>query len=163
MAGRKKEPIDLLLAKGKKHLTKEEIEKRRNEEIKVDLLDISVPTGLTKRQENEFIDIAKKLQHVKIMTELDEEALARYIITNSQYKKIAKKLQLAINKKEMNCDEINKYQSIHDKLLKQVRLLASDLGLTVTSRSRLILPPSKDPPKDNKFSKFGINQNEQKR
>ena len=37
MAGRKKEPVDVLIAKGKKHLTKDEIAKRRAEEMKVDV------------------------------------------------------------------------------------------------------------------------------
>lgn len=34
MAGRKKEPVSVLLEKGKKHLTKKEIKERQEQEIK---------------------------------------------------------------------------------------------------------------------------------
>ena len=121
MAGRKKEPIDLIQAKGRKHLTKAEIEKRRAEEVKVDLVDVKPPDYLTPEQREEFIDIARKLKHIKIMTELDEEALARYITTNEEYKKLDKKLQTAINSSKFDIVKINNIQIVHDKLLKQVR------------------------------------------
>lgn len=155
MAGRRKEPIELIQAKGKKHLTKAEIEKRKAEEVKVDLVNVTPPSYLTKEQTKEFIDIARKLEHIKIMTELDEEALARYITTNEEYKKIDKKLQTALNSSRFNIGTINSIQTVHDKLLKQVRSLAADLGLTITSRARLVVPIEPEKPKENKFSKFG--------
>ena len=155
MAGRNKEPIDLIVAKGKKHLSKEEIERRRAEEVKVDLVNVQPPDYLTKEQKEEFVDIAWKLEHIKIMTELDEEALARYITTNEEYKKIDKKLQAAINSSKFDIAKVNNIQIVHDKLLKQVRSLAADLGLTITSRARLVVPIEPEKPKENKFSKFG--------
>lgn len=154
MGGRNKEPIDLIQAKGKKHLTIAEIEKRKAEEVKVDLVDVKPPKHLTKKQQQEFIEIAWKLQHIKIMTELDEEALARYITTNEEYKKIDKKLQVLLKSKDFDIDNFNKLQIAHDKLLKQVRSLAADLGLTITSRARLVVPVEPPAPKVNKFSKF---------
>lgn len=42
MSGQK-EPVNLVLAKGKKHLTKEEIEDRKNSEIKASSDDIVAP------------------------------------------------------------------------------------------------------------------------
>ena len=156
MAGRNKEPIDLLLAKGKKHLTQKEIEERRASEVKVDLFEVKPPSYLNAKQKQEFLKLFSKLEHVKIITELDEEALARFIVTNESYKKISKKLQQAINKKEISISVFNDLQIIHDRLLKQVRELASDLGLTVTSRSKLYIPPSPPPIKENKFAKFDI-------
>ena len=155
MGGRRKEPIELIKAKGKKHLTKAEIEKRKAEEVKVDLVNVTPPDYLTPKQKEEFLDIAWKLEHIKIMTELDEEALARYITTNEEYKKIDKKLQMAINSPKFDIAKINNIQIVHDKLLKQVRSLAADLGLTITSRARLVVPIEPEKPKENKFSKFG--------
>ena len=35
---KRREPIDLIIAKGKKHLTKEEIENRKNTELNVDAI-----------------------------------------------------------------------------------------------------------------------------
>ena len=154
MPGRKKEPVDLILAKGKKHLSKKEIAQRRSEEIKIDLVDITPPEYLSVPQKETFIKIANKLRQIKIITELDEESLARYVVTNEEYKKIDKKLQLAINSKRFNLEKVMNIQQVHDKLLKQVRILASDLGLTISSRARLVMPKVPEPPKENKFSKF---------
>ena len=156
MGGRRKEPVDLIQAKGKKHLTKAEIEKRKAEEVKVDLVDVTPPDYLTKKQKEVFIDYACKLKHIKIMTELDEEALARYVTTNEEYLKVDKMLQAALSRKEFDITTINTIQLIHDKLLKQVRALAADLGLTITSRARLVVPIEPEKPKANKFvQKFG--------
>lgn len=151
---RKKEPVNLVLAKGKKHLTKAEIEERRATEVKVDLVDIKVPDYLTEEQSNEYIKLADKLKHIKIMTELDEDALARYITTQEEYQRIDKALQKELKKKTLNIDKINSVQLIHNKLLNQIRGLASDLGLTITSRAKLVVPKEPENPKENKFSKF---------
>lgn len=152
--GRRKEPVDLVVAKGKKHLSKKEIQERKDTEVKVDLLDIKTPEYLNASQKEEFNKIAVKLKHVKIITELDEETLARYVITNDEYKKIDKRLQRAINSSKFSIDKVTDIQKVHDKLFKQVRALASDLGLTVTSRAKMVIPKGPEEPKKNKFSKF---------
>lgn len=149
-----KQPIELLQAKGKKHLSKAEIEKRKAEEIKVDLVNVEPPKYLTKKQKEMFLDIAWKLEHIKIMTELDEEALARYVTTNEEYLKVDKLLQAELKKKDYDINEIYRIHVIHDKLLKQVRTLAGDLGLTITSRVRIVVPQAPPEPKKNKFTKF---------
>lgn len=150
-----KQPVGLLLAKNNRsHLTKAEIEKRQAEELKVDLLDVEPPRHLNRKQKNQFIEIASKLKHIKIMTELDEEALARYVTTNEEYLRIDKLLQAEMKKKDYDIAIINQLHLVQDKLLKQVRALASDLGLTITSRARLVVPQATEEPKKNKFSKF---------
>lgn len=154
--GRIKQPVDLVLAKGKKHLTKEEIKERKSQELQIDLVNINTPEYLTSSQKREFEILSEKLQHIKIMTELDEETLARYIITNDEYKKIDKRLQRSINSKKFNIEKITEIQKVHDKLLKQVRGLASDLGLTITSRMKIVVPKGEEKPKENKFSKFVV-------
>lgn len=151
---RRKEPVDLVIAKGKKHLTKAEIEERKTTEVKVDLVDIKIPEYLTLEQSKEFEDLAYKLKHINIMTELDEDALARYITTKEEYLKIDNLLQRELKKKSINIDKITSIQSIHNKLLNQIRGLASDLGLTITSRAKLVVPKEPETPKENKFSKF---------
>lgn len=64
--GKQREPIDLIIAKGKKHLTKDEIAARRNSEVNVDgYKDIRAPSYLTKKQKNEFAEIATKLVDIR--------------------------------------------------------------------------------------------------
>lgn len=151
---RRKEPVELVLAKGKKHLSKAEIEERKATEVKVDLVDIKAPSYLTEEQSKEFEELAYKLKHINIMTELDEDALARYITTKEEYLKIDNMLQKELKKKTISIDKITSIQSIHNKLLNQIRGLASDLGLTISSRVKLVIPIEPEEPKDNKFSKF---------
>ena len=43
---------------------------------------------------------------------------------------------------------------MQDKAFKQVRAAASDLGLTISSRCRLVVPQAPEVPKTNKFSRF---------
>ena len=99
--GKQREPIDLILAKGKKHLTKEEIENRRNSEIDVsDYKDVKAPSYLSKKQKEEFAEIATKLVDIGIMSELDEDCLARYLIAKDNYLKFTKLLNTAIKNKD---------------------------------------------------------------
>ena len=58
MAGQR-QPIELVIAKGNKHLTKAEIEARRNGEIGPLSGDITPPAYLTKKQKAEFNTIAE--------------------------------------------------------------------------------------------------------
>ena len=81
MAGQK-QPIDLVMAKGKKHLTKEEINTRKSQEISVPFVDIQAPSYLPKKLQEEFDEIAAKLKSLNIMTELDEDCLARFRFVN---------------------------------------------------------------------------------
>lgn len=165
MAGRPKEPINLIIAKGNKHLTKQEIEQRQNAEIQVNHTDIEVPDYLDEKEKDEFNEIAKILLEIGIMTELDEDCLAHYLIANTNYKKYTKMLRSLEKKtdkakskdeKKEILEEIDLYLIYQDRELKQCRACASDLGLSISSRCKLVMPPSKDPPKENKFSKFKV-------
>lgn len=168
--GKQREPIDLIIAKGKKHLTKEEIENRKNSEVNTDSLkNVKAPNYLTKKQKNEFMEIAEKLLNIGIMCELDEDILARYLIARDNYLKFTKLLNLAIkdksSKKNKDNSEIQKNLSadiesylIHqDRAFKQCNSCAEKLGLTITSRGRIIMPQAvPEKPKENKFSKFNV-------
>ncbi|MPL91694.1 hypothetical protein SDC9_37770 [bioreactor metagenome] len=154
MAGRNREPVDLILAKGKsKHLNKEEIERRRNSEIKAPADNVEPPRYLNKKQKDKFEDIANQLIVLDIMSNLDCDALARYIIALDLYISISKKLQKIIVNGDIT--EIDNVSRLQDRYFKQCRMSASDLGLSITSRCKLIIPKPPEP-KKNKFSeKFG--------
>lgn len=150
---RPRQPIELVKAKGKKHLTKQEIESREKSELKVDLKDVSVPNYLPSKLKKEFIDVANKLLIVGVMTELDEDCLARYLLSKESYLQYTKMLKKAT--KENKIIEMEKLMTMQDKAFKQCRASANDLGLTIASRCKLVMPETKEPPKENKFAKFG--------
>jgi P27 family predicted phage terminase small subunit len=150
---RPRQPIELIEAKGKKHLTKAEIEARKNSELKVDLKNVCVPDYLPAKLQNEFKEIASKLLYVGVMTELDEDCLARYLLSKQSYLKYTSMLNKATQQNRII--EMEKLMTMQDKAFKQCRASANDLGLTIASRCKLVMPETKEPPKENKFAKFG--------
>lgn len=152
MAGQR-QPIELVLAKGSKHLTKAEIEERRKTEIKPLTGDITPPAYLTKKQKQEFDKIAGQLQELNIIGVTDIDALARYIIANDYYINAVKKMR---SKEVKNDPELfDLWLKIQEKAFKQARTCALDLGLTISSRCKLVVPAADKPPeKTNKFKKF---------
>ena len=167
--GKQREPIDLIIAKGKKHLTKEEIAERKNSEINIDdYKNVKAPSYLSKKQKNEFTEIATKLVDIGIMSELDEDCLARYLIAKDNYLKFTKLLNSAIKNKaskkykedaEMQrilSLDIEAYLIQQDRAFKQCTTCADKLGLTISSRCRLQVPQAPEKPKENKFAKFNV-------
>ena len=169
--GKQREPIELILAKGKKHLTKDEIEERKNSEVNTDdYKNVNPPSYLSKKQKNEFKEIATKLVNIGIMCELDEDCLARYLISkdnylkftkilNTTYKnKVSKKYQDNVEMQKVLSSDIESYLIHQDRAFKQCRQSAMDLGLTISSRCRLVIPNAnpKTEPKENKFAKFCV-------
>ncbi len=153
MAGRNKEPIDLIIAKGKKHLTKDEIEKRRKEELDVPMDTIEAPDYLTKKQRDSFDEIARMLIDLNIMTNLDCDALAGYIVARDGWVMAGKKLRSV--QVRNNPIDFGRWTKIEDRYRKQMRSAATDLGLTITSRGKIIAPVKNEPPPpENKFAVF---------
>lgn len=165
MAGQR-QPIELILANGKKHLTKEEIEERRRSEPKVCTDGIEAPSFLTAAQKKQFNKIAGQLQKIKIMGETDVDALARYITAQSLYEAAVKELR-KLAKDRPDKDSENYYKDLElwyalnditdkrqDRYFKQAQMAARDLGLTISSRCKLQVPVKEEAPKENKFSKF---------
>ena len=118
---------------------------------------------MDKKQEKQFIHIANILLDVGIMTELDEENLAQYLIANTNYILYTKKVNKLNKELEKENDTDKEYRIMtllepllkqQDKALSQSRACASDMGLTISSRCKLVAPKLKDPPKENKFDKF---------
>lgn len=151
---RPRQPIDLIVAKGNKHLTRAEIEERKSSEVKPITDDISPPSYLsTKKQKEEFNKIANQLMKLKILGETDVDTLARYVLSRDLYVNLTKQIQ----KKKILEDPIllDKYMKNQDRAFRQCDICAKALGLTISSRCRLVVPETKqEVPKENKFKKF---------
>lgn len=153
--GKQRQPVALILAKGKKHLTKAEIEERTNSEVSTEGYNKPVPPKyLSKKQKEEFKQIANKLVDIGIMSELDEDILARYLISKDNYVKFTKKLNKVLRDSKATIEEIDDYSRLQDKALKQCNTCAERLGLTITSRCRLQIPKPPLEKKENKFFEF---------
>lgn len=167
MAG-PRQPIQLIVAKGKKNLTKKEISDRLAVEIAPCTDDISAPKYLTAAEKKRFEKIAEQLDKLGILGETDTETLARYITAQSQYEKITKELRKVLNKSldttsPTYMEALNVWVETQDRLAKlqnryftQAQTAASALGLTISSRCKLIAPKTDETPKVNKFKKFEV-------
>ena len=146
-------PTEVVEARGSKHFSKKELEERKNSDIKPITDNIIAPSFLTKKQKDEFYRIADQLKKLKIMGETDVDALARYITANEFYINAVKQMR----KTEVKNNPVlfEAWSKIQERYFKQCRSAANDLGLSITSRCKLVVPEAKtETPKENKFKKF---------
>ncbi len=136
------EPIDLIVYKGKKHLTKDEIENRKNSELNVPFVDVKPPKYLNRTQKTKFKDIAEKLLALNIMTELDVDCLARYIQAHDLYLVYTEKINQLLELGKYNL--LKEVQNMQDKVFRQAHTSAKALGLTITDRCKIVVPSPPD-------------------
>lgn len=173
MAG-PRQPTALVVANGRKHLTKEEIAERIACEVRPAVDDLAAPAYLTAAQKRHFNKLAGQLAKIKIMGETDVDTLARYVVAETQFRDTVKELR-KLAKERPNRDDVDKYTEPADfykalelwtsligvadkrqeRYFKQASALARDLGLTISSRCRLVVPKAaEEQPKVNKFAQF---------
>lgn len=148
-----RQPTNLVIAKGKKHFGKAEIEERLSHEVQPVTDNIIAPDFLTKNQKEEFDKIANQLKKLKIMGETDVDALGRYIIAKDFYANAVRQMR----KSEVKTDPVKfaAWAKVQERYFKQCRMSANDLGLSISSRCKLVVPETnKETPKENKFKKF---------
>ena len=172
MAGQR-QPIELVIAKGKKHLTKAEIEERQRTEVKAAADKVTAPSYLTPSQKKTFKKIVKELRAIDLVSNLDVDALARLVIAQENYVAVTEEMKsqpltIRMGFKENDADgnpiiverqvvnsTVERLALLQDRYFKQCRQGAADFGLTVSSRCRLVVPKAdKETPKENKFAKF---------
>lgn len=133
------EPAALIEYKGRSHRSKEEMERRKEAEIKVPWTDVEPPEYLTgEKLRAEFHELAAKLQPIGIFTELDADRLAQYVMSRALYNQYTAKLTRLI--RNGDSVELTRLQRLQTQAFNQCRACASDLGLSVTSRVRLAIP-----------------------
>lgn len=85
MAG-KRQPTDVVLANGRKHLSKTEEAKRRAGEVKVSPAKTAKPPKwLPETLKKDFRAIGKRLIASGLYTELDADTLGRYLVAQHQW------------------------------------------------------------------------------
>ena len=163
MPGAKK-PMKLNLMNGGKHWTKDEIEERLATEVHPCTDEIEPPSYLTAAQKKTFKKLANQLEKIGIMGETDCDTLARYITAQALYEQSVKDLRTIQKQKPKDmrpgelvhwCDALEALDKRTDKYFKQAQTAARSLGLTISDRCRLSVPVPDEPPKQNKFAKFG--------
>lgn len=177
MAGQR-QPTDLVVMKGKKHLTKAEIEARKNAEVVAPCDKVKPPAYLTSEQKKRFRKLSKELLEIKLIANVDCDALARLLIAQEQFVEVTEKIKqtpltvdvpvyktqenpdtgekecVQVGTKEVVNGERERLMIIQDRCMKQCRQGAADFGMTVSSRCRLIVPKAQTQKPENKYAKY---------
>lgn len=151
MAG-KRQPTDVVIANGRKHLSTTEEAERRAGEVKVSPAKTAKPPKwLPETLKKDFRAIGKRLIASGLYTELDADTLGRYLVAQHQWLIATAEVEKALSQKDPETGQIRKkrdlaaadaWGKIQERYFKQARNCANDMGLTVTSRCRLVVPES---------------------
>lgn len=138
MSGRR-QPTEVVVANGRKHLTKAEIAERERQEVKLPPAKTAkppkwLPEGLKK----DFRALGKKLIAAGLYTDLDGDTLGRYLVAHQEYLLATKQVFKAYA--DNDPEAVEDWTRIQERHFKQARNCANDMGLTVTSRCRLVVP-----------------------
>ncbi|WP_426453833.1 phage terminase small subunit P27 family [Paenibacillus sp. S-38] len=164
MAGRKAMPVNLLLIKGKKHLTKEEIELRQEREKKLQPSTnrTNPPAWLCDTAKKEFRRIAKELKEIDLLTNVDVNALALYCDAYADYIEITRIIKNDgfmvehTNKSGVTNEVAHPLLAKKKQMHEQMRSLAVEFGLTPASRAKIAMPPRGQPDEEDEFTRtFG--------
>lgn len=137
---RNRKPVAALRANGSRHYSKAQLEEREAREPKVPpVTTLEPPSYLTQSLAAKFRKLAPILIRMGVLTSLDADGLARYLIAEQNYLRATNRLTAAMN--TGNTAETDKWSAIQDRFFRQCRSAGSDLGLTVTGRCSLELPP----------------------
>lgn len=165
--GRNKEPVSLILAKGKSHhITQKIEEERRRSELPVIADNINPPDFLNDDEKAKFRQIADILNELGIMSDLDCDVLGRYIKSQSDWEtysnfvdEVQSLLKGAFSDRDYDMianytSLLSKYEGLRAKAFSQCQTCASSLGLTITSRCKIVMPQKAEIPKENKFNEY---------
>lgn len=135
-----RQPLELLEAKGSKHLTKKEKAERSAQEVKLPRpKKISPPEWLPEWMKGDFRKLAKELLEAGMgAAGLDRDTIGRYLVARHQFTAAMHKVNAALDAEDV--EELGKWSREQERCFKQCRACANDMGMTITSRCRLVVP-----------------------
>lgn len=148
----KRQPTDVVVANGRKHLSRAEEAERRAGEVRVEPPKTAkAPKWLPEGLRKDFRALGKRLIAAGLYTDLDADTLGRYLLAHHQWLIATQETEAALRKRDSEAAE--DWSRIQDRYFKQARGCANDMGLTVTSRCRLVVPtaPEQRPEDVNPF------------
>lgn len=141
LAGRKNMPSHLIeQGYGNKNWTKTEIEHKKKTEVIMDGDAIAPPETLPKKHHKKFNWLVSEFEGLGILANVDADAIARYIISDSKYWELTE----AIEQMDTSDPDFNKITNIQKRYFDQSLQLAKELGLTFKSRMGLKKPETED-------------------
>lgn len=135
----KRQPTALVEAKGRKHLSRSETDERLDHEVHVPPPERAAPPKwLPKRLHKEFREVGEILLAAGLYAELDRDVLAQYFLARDRWLKADKKAAAAIRADDEKL--AREWTGVQGTYFRQARQCAESMGLSVTSRCRIVVP-----------------------
>ena len=134
-----RQPTDLLKAAGRKPLSQQEEDQRRDQEVHVPPPDqAEPPRWLLKKFHKEFREIGEILRQAGLYTELDRDVLGQFLVARDRWVRADKLASAAIRDKDEKLAK--EWTGVQAAYFKQCRQCAEAMGLSISSRCRLVVP-----------------------
>lgn len=147
-----RQPVDVLKAKGRKHLSQAEESTRRRGEIDAPPPEeVRPPQWLGKKFHKEFNALAELLIPLRLYSDLDADVLAQYLVTRERWERADKQASAAIRKKDEKLAK--EWTNIQSSYFRQCRQCAEVMGLSVSARCKLVIPQGDESDEDD-MSRF---------
>lgn len=151
---RKKQPVAALRASGSRHYASNVLDAREACEPKVPpSKKLEPPHYLAGALREKYTVLAAELMQLGLLTDLDSDALARYLIAEANYLRVTSRLTAALNTGAL-ADAV-RLSSMQDRFFKQCRAGAADLGLSPGLRCGLAVPALCGTEDDEEVALFG--------
>lgn len=135
----KRQPVEVIEAKGRKHLTKAEADERRDSEVHLPpATEAKPPKWLPKELRAEYRKVGRQLIAAGLFTELDRDTLGMYFLSRSRWIEADELAAECIA--DGAVESAQKWTGVQGTYFKQARQCAEAMGLSVSSRCRLVIP-----------------------
>lgn len=122
-----------LMDRTNKHYTKAEIKERKAREVSVKSDNIKPSSFLPKSLHKRFNHFVKEMEEWGILSNLDSDALSRYILADHKYWEVQKVMEDI----DFEDTAYQRLSTLENKYFDQTLKLAAQLGLTMTGRMKL--------------------------
>ena len=149
-----RQPIDVLKARGAKHLTRAEEAERRAGELHVPAaekitppkwLGREFPEPVAKALRSAFRKLGKRLAAVGLYTDLDADTLAQYLVAMHQWELATQQVEQLLQNLD-DSKEADRWGNIQNRYFAAARRCAAEMGLTISARCRLVIPQKDEQP-----------------
>ena len=136
---RNRKSADMIEAEGVNHMGRAELDERRDREVHVPPAEtVTPPNWLPKKMHAEFQRIGEIIQKAGLYSDLDQDVLAQYFLCRERWIRADKEAAKAIRDKDEKMAK--EWTGIQSSYFKQARQCAEAMGLSVTSRCRIVMP-----------------------
>ena len=140
-------PQNVLEMRGRSHQTKAEKEERRASEPQLEEIKrLRAPDYLPEFLRKDFNEIGQELIKAGLLSKLDRDVLAQYIMSRDAWAAAHLKARAALDMDDPK--ESTSWARVAKTYFDQCHVCASGMGLTISSRCRLVVPKVQEPEED---------------